>query len=83
MNLNFFEDTDRFIMRDPDAPLMRPDNNRPLNSGETARFPQNTPLGMAYVPYQQWGQVSDESEALTKGTLFPELDFPFTGGASK
>jgi hypothetical protein len=38
---------------------------------------------MAYVPYQQWGQVNDESEALSKGTLFPELDFPFSGGASK
>lgn len=36
-------------------------------------------LAMAYVPIQSWGDLYDESLALTKGTLFPDLDKPFTG----
>jgi len=79
MNLNMYDDFDGMLFSS------RPDsfskNNFP--SEQTSRFPVNTPLAMAYVPFQQWGQVNDESEALSKGTLFPELDLPFTGGAVK
>ena len=44
-------------------------------------FPDKTPIGMAYVPVQQWGQIYEAGEALCRGTVFPELDYPFTGGA--
>ncbi len=36
-------------------------------------------LAMAYVPNQCWGDLYDENLALLKGTLFPDLDKPFTG----
>ena len=42
-----------------------------------SRFPEETPLAMAYVPMQQWSEVYDEAEAFHAGTLFPELNLPF------
>ncbi len=39
----------------------------------------NQTLAMAYVLPQSWGDLYDESLALKKGTLFPDLDKPFTG----
>lgn len=42
-------------------------------------FPEETPLAMAYVPYQEWKSVYTENVALERGTIFPELDMPFTG----
>ncbi|MCI7768463.1 MAG: spore coat associated protein CotJA [Oscillospiraceae bacterium] len=43
------------------------------------RFPENTPLAMAYVPYQSWEEPYAENVALAKGTIFPKLDLPFYG----
>lgn len=37
------------------------------------------PLAMAYVPMQKFGEIYNESDALMRGTLFPELDKPFCG----
>lgn len=42
-------------------------------------FPKETPIGMAYVPYQQWEKPYDEQVALERGTIFPSLDKPFIG----
>lgn len=42
-------------------------------------FPDVTPIAMAYVPFQQSPEVYDEMTAFCQGTLFPELDKPFTG----
>lgn len=61
------------------------DYHRPVNSsmmpntgsGGISRFPEQTPLAMAYVPMQQWSEVYDEAEAFSAGTLFPELNLPF------
>lgn len=36
-------------------------------------------LAMAYVPYQEWGDIYEVDMALARGTLFPELDKPFIG----
>ncbi|MCR5111403.1 MAG: spore coat associated protein CotJA [Ruminococcus sp.] len=47
------------------------------------RFPKDTPLGMAYVPYQQWGEVYNSGDALENGTLFPDLRFPFERGGAR
>jgi len=40
---------------------------------------ENLPLAMAYVPMQKWKTVYTNDVALNRGTLFPELDLPFTG----
>ena len=47
--------------------------------GSTARFPSETPIAMAYVPFQQWETPYAENKALSAGTIFPSLDLPFMG----
>lgn len=37
------------------------------------------PLAMAYAPYQVWRNTYCEDNALSRGTLFAELDLPFEG----
>lgn len=37
------------------------------------------PLAMAYVPIQEFDQVYEPMQALRAGTIFPELNKPFTG----
>lgn len=38
------------------------------------------PVGMAYVPWQRFEGIYDDLEkAYCTGTIFPELDKPFTG----
>jgi hypothetical protein len=36
-------------------------------------------LGMAYVPYQEWGELYDADIGFHRGTIFPALDKPFIG----
>ncbi len=43
------------------------------------RFPKETPIAMAYVPYQSWETPYDEATALSRATIFPALDKPFIG----
>ncbi len=50
----------------------------PLDSSMSA-FPAETPLGMAYVPYQKWKNVYEPGVALERGTVFEDLDKPFLG----
>lgn len=38
---------------------------------------EERPLGMAYVPIQQWQHVSCSSDGLLNGTIFKELVKPF------
>ncbi len=42
-------------------------------------FPAETPVGMAYVPFQKWEKTYPENEAFEKGTIFPSLYLPFEG----
>lgn len=89
MNFNLFDDMDGLILRERENSMnqqgimQRNDNSRNAMNGMTERFPQNTPIGMAYVPFQQWGEVYSEDEAFENGTLFPELNFPFERGADR
>lgn len=46
-------------------------------------FPAQTPIGMAYVPYQSWEEPYDADDALLCGTLFPELDYPLVHGGKR
>lgn len=49
----------------------------PKNGCDVDRFPEHMPLAMSYTPMQQWGDVYGEEEALSEGTIFPELNMPF------
>ena len=42
-------------------------------------LPKEMPIGMCYVPYQEWKEVYGAEVALERGTIFPELDKPFIG----
>ena len=79
MNLDLFDDMEGIILHEREASLVSEMKN---NSGNDSmsRFPKNTPLAMAYVPFQQWGETYSDDEALSRGTLFPELDLPFSKG---
>ena len=36
-------------------------------------------LAMAYVPWQRWGNLYQPEEGFHCGTIFKDLDLPFTG----
>ena len=42
-------------------------------------FPSDIPLAMAYVKWQEWNDLYEPCKALKNGTLFQELDKPFSG----
>lgn len=42
-------------------------------------LPKYMPIGMAYVPFQEWEKPYDDNIALSRGTIFPSLDKPFLG----
>ena len=48
-------------------------------SANKTPFPAETPVGMCYVPFQQWETPYAENVALERGTIFPSLDLPFYG----
>ncbi|MBQ8624248.1 MAG: spore coat associated protein CotJA [Oscillospiraceae bacterium] len=48
-------------------------------SEPTTAFPAETPLGMAYVPFQRWQYVYDPQVGIERGTIFEALDKPFIG----
>ena len=81
MNLNLFDDMDGFIIRERENTLSETlSQPEKMQGSQISRFPKNTPLAMAYVPFQQWGEVYSDDDALCMGTLFPDLNFPFKGG---
>ena len=42
-------------------------------------MPKDLSLAMAYIPFQNLGVIYDDDKALKTGTLFEELDKPFSG----
>ncbi|WP_294443013.1 spore coat associated protein CotJA [Ruminococcus flavefaciens] len=83
MNLDLFDDMEGIILHEREASLVSDMKNNNGN-GSMTRFPKKTPLAMAYVPFQQWGETYGDDEALSRGTLFPDLDLPFSkGGADR
>ena len=95
MNFNLFDDLDdrvvynRNVRSDiPDNMYMNPDiaiDEKSVENTDNSMtsFPEQTPLAMAYVPFQQWGKLYDSHEGFHKGTLFPDLDFPFMRGGGQ
>ena len=63
-----------------DAPMYGMQEAEPFQP--TTPFPEQTPPGMAYVPYQQWEEPYDADTAFPVGTIFPALDYPYRGGGS-
>ena len=83
MNLDLFDDMEGIILHEREASLVSDMKNNNGN-GSMTRFPKKTPLAMADVPFQQWGETYGDDEALSRGPLFPELDLPFSkGGADR
>ncbi len=46
-------------------------------------FPAKISLAMSYVPDQPFENFYDETTALSRGTLFKSLDFPFYGAKTR
>ncbi|HIR06461.1 MAG TPA: spore coat associated protein CotJA [Candidatus Copromonas faecavium] len=46
-------------------------------SGALWISPEKFPVGMGYVPVQQWGTPYSAEMGLARGTIFPALDYPF------
>ncbi|MBQ9543749.1 MAG: spore coat associated protein CotJA [Clostridia bacterium] len=49
--------------------------SRPQNPAQP--FPDDRQIAFAYVPSQVWNGISDPSDGLKNGTVFPELVKPF------
>lgn len=58
---------------------MKSSDNGTMDNGTMSAFPAETPIGMCYVPFQQWEKPYAENIALEQGTMFPSLDLPFLG----
>lgn len=62
---------------DEDTAVVSKDScNCPQPVGE---FPEETPIAMAYVPFQKWEKPYDKDTGLARATIFPSLDKPFIG----
>lgn len=85
MNFNLLDDIDRMVYREDrsnSGSSMNFQQDNISSPSQLSSFPEHTPIGMAYVPFQQWGKTYEADEALQHGTMFPDLDYPFLGGGS-
>ena len=81
MNLNLFDNIDGLVLRSADdVPYADKDERMDMTPGDTPAQPQ---LAMAYVPFQQWGDAMEPEKALSCGTLFSDLAFPFERGGGR
>ena len=55
------------------------EDNTPACPFPKGRFPEDTPLAMAYVLMQKFGKVYEPARGFQLGTIFPELCKPFCG----
>jgi hypothetical protein len=58
------------------------DNNGYSECKEESRHhkkKEHMPIGMAYVPMQEWGELYDACDGLYEGCAFPELNLIFCG----
>ena len=42
-------------------------------------MPEDPALAIAYVRWQQWGDLYEPEDGFSRGTIFQELDKPFYG----
>lgn len=60
----------------PDVPGQLKAMNEPASR-------EQFPVGMAYVPWQELNELYDLERGFRAGTIFPDLDLPFTGRCKK
>lgn len=44
-----------------------------------APIPENPVVAMAYIPFQNFGELYEPAQGIENGTMFPVLNKPFTG----
>jgi hypothetical protein len=56
-------------------------NGEPCRNESRSPLPEHPVVTMAYVPFQQYQPTNlySAEEGLAQGTLFPDLDKPFSG----
>ena len=82
MNLNFYDDINGVFSAERNAGYRRANTEsmpQPDYNGDMPPFPKNTPLAMAYVPFQKIEGTYNKEEALKAGTLFSNMDKPYLG----
>ncbi|HJC48693.1 MAG TPA: spore coat associated protein CotJA [Candidatus Lachnoclostridium pullistercoris] len=68
---------DRYMPQMAPAPFLR-QTAMPVYGQQTDI--SSFPVGMTYVPMQKWQQTYDLGLGFSRGTIFPDLDFPFVMG---
>ena len=77
-NYNMSDGTMR--MREPGMPEQRMSDEMGCYMRENDSYRCDSyPIGMAYVPWQEFREIYDMERALEVGTIFEELDKPFLG----
>ncbi|MBQ8640448.1 MAG: spore coat associated protein CotJA [Lachnospiraceae bacterium] len=61
----------------PCCPETRSDSEDCFQLMHALRATDAMPVGMAYIPYQEFGCLYERNQAFCRGTLFPDLDQPF------
>lgn len=78
---------DDFDLRDLLAPPLRIRSDLPAEPMNNTPHHHVTPdpmvLGMAYVMNQPWQELYEPEEALCRGTIFRQLEYPFEGGGEQ
>ena len=62
-----------------DIPHMSNVQPRYMHDSESCCMCDDYPIGMAYVPWQKFKDLYEPERGLHAGTIFMELDKPFTG----
>ncbi len=67
-------------------PVRQSSNTRYMNNHSVTKgmndiygYKYNQPVGMAYVPSQEFDEMYDAKKGLCEGTMFPELNLIFCG----
>lgn len=63
----------------PNPTMTSPAQTNTQQPRTMSAFPAETPIGMAYVPFQKFGMLYDSDTALENGTIFAELFKPWLG----
>ena len=62
---------------------INPNMDSQMCTANPAPLPAMPVVAMAYVPFQQFNLTYAPEKGLDLGTIFPELDKPFLGGARR
>ncbi|HML35956.1 MAG TPA: spore coat associated protein CotJA [Bacillota bacterium] len=60
----------------------QPEYTRPECMESACSAVDSCQLAMAYVPWQRFCKTYELAEGHRRGTIFPELDFPWVGGGA-